>query len=229
VKQQYFGDVNDFVKYALLRSLALRGIDLTVCWMLTAADGRTDGRRIDYLGHPERFRQLCPPVFDLLEAAVAANKRDVAAIEQSGLLPGARYHTAWLEDSVSERTQYFEDLYREVPERGIVFFDPDNGVAVPSIRKGAKGSSRYLYVDELRRAIGEQRSAVVYQHFPRVARVPFAHALLDRLADHTGLRGFVMATSSVALVCLPQDHEGSMLPAAREIEALAAGFIWILA
>ena len=39
VKDQYFGDVNDFRKYGLLRVLA--GSDrlrLGVCWMLTARD-----------------------------------------------------------------------------------------------------------------------------------------------------------------------------------------------
>ena len=47
MKDQYFGDVNDFRKYGLLRLLTLQdGLRLGVCWMLTAPDGRPDGRRL---------------------------------------------------------------------------------------------------------------------------------------------------------------------------------------
>ena len=55
VKDQYFGDVNDFRKYGLLRVLA--GSDrlrLGVCWMLTAPDGRTNGEFLAYLGQPKK-------------------------------------------------------------------------------------------------------------------------------------------------------------------------------
>jgi hypothetical protein len=45
MKNQYFGDVNDYRKYGLLRSLTAGGrITTTVCWMLTPDDGRPDGR-----------------------------------------------------------------------------------------------------------------------------------------------------------------------------------------
>jgi hypothetical protein len=44
MKNQYFGDINDYRKYGLLRGLSNRGeIRTAVCWMLTTDDGRGDG------------------------------------------------------------------------------------------------------------------------------------------------------------------------------------------
>jgi hypothetical protein len=58
VKNQYFGDVNDYRKYGLLRTLSGNGqYRIGVCWMLTADDGRTDGRFTGYLAVQQRWRQ----------------------------------------------------------------------------------------------------------------------------------------------------------------------------
>jgi hypothetical protein len=44
MKDQYFGDINDFRKYGLLRLLCVSDrLRLGVCWMLTDTDSRTDG------------------------------------------------------------------------------------------------------------------------------------------------------------------------------------------
>jgi hypothetical protein len=53
VKNQYFGDINDYRKYGLLRVLTNGGeIRTAICWMLTADDGRGDGGFIDCLEQP---------------------------------------------------------------------------------------------------------------------------------------------------------------------------------
>lgn len=44
MKGQYFGDINDYRKYGLLRALQSSGEgSLLVAWMLTPDDGRPDG------------------------------------------------------------------------------------------------------------------------------------------------------------------------------------------
>jgi hypothetical protein len=50
VKHQYFGDINDYRKYGLLRTLC-RGLDLDllIAWMLTPGEDTTDGRFTSYL------------------------------------------------------------------------------------------------------------------------------------------------------------------------------------
>ena len=45
MKNQYFGDINDYRKYGLIRILSNSGIIRTgICWMLTPDDTRTDGK-----------------------------------------------------------------------------------------------------------------------------------------------------------------------------------------
>jgi hypothetical protein len=41
VRNQYFGDINDYRKYGLIRALTNHGeLRTTVCWMLTPDDGK---------------------------------------------------------------------------------------------------------------------------------------------------------------------------------------------
>ena len=68
MKDQYFGDVNDFRKYALLRSLVIPdGLRLGVCWMLTESDGKPDGNFLAYLFKPKTYRNIDPELFDWLK------------------------------------------------------------------------------------------------------------------------------------------------------------------
>jgi hypothetical protein len=50
MKDQYFGDINDYRKYGLLRSIAsAAGFRMLVAWMLTHDDGSNDGQFVFYL------------------------------------------------------------------------------------------------------------------------------------------------------------------------------------
>ena len=49
MKNQYFGDVGDYGKYAMLRYLANDGIKIAVNWYLTPDDGSNDGKFTTYL------------------------------------------------------------------------------------------------------------------------------------------------------------------------------------
>ena len=47
MKNQYFGDKPDYVKYGLLRCLGNGGeTSIAVCWMLTPGDGSRQGNRL---------------------------------------------------------------------------------------------------------------------------------------------------------------------------------------
>ena len=53
MKNQYFGDINDYQKYGLLRTISRdTGLRLAVCWMLTPDDGRSDGKKTGYVDRP---------------------------------------------------------------------------------------------------------------------------------------------------------------------------------
>ena len=55
MKNQYFGDINDYRKYGLMRVLAQRSsLALGICWLITEDDEHGDGELRAYLSNPSR-------------------------------------------------------------------------------------------------------------------------------------------------------------------------------
>ncbi|MFH1144760.1 MAG: hypothetical protein V1774_09480 [Candidatus Eisenbacteria bacterium] len=205
MKNQYVGDINDFCKYGLLRGLA-RGSFATVCWMLTPDDGGDDGRRTGYLAEPAAWRWRDPQLFDLLHTlARNPSRRRVQAIERAGILPRARFHSAILEPAPADREVYFATLWKAARGSRLLFFDPDNGIEIPSCPYGRRGSQRYLYITELAAAYARGFSILVYQHFPRVARLPYVRKICATLHARMGVRPlYSFSTPQVVFFLLAQ-------------------------
>jgi len=211
MKDQYFGDVNDFRKYGLLLRLSGGGVLCTgVCWMLTPPDGRTDGSALGYLSQPGEFRHLAPNLFDMLHGAVLIDKdRRVARLEGASLLPNALFYSPYVPDDREGRIAYFRDAAVKLGPADWVFFDPDNGIEVPSKSVGRKGSSKFLYWHEVLATYQAGQSALIYQHFPRRDRGPYIEGLAQALRERTGARTVVsFRTSRVVFLLVSQDrHE----------------------
>jgi hypothetical protein len=184
MKEQYFGDVSDYRKYGLLRCLGESGLRVGVVWMLTSGDTRPDGGRTQYLQQPEKWRKFDPDLYAFLASCVAGpGGRSVRRFESSGLLPGGRYFSAVLTDSATARDEYFRQALDAVTECDAAFFDADNGLEVSSVRRGARGSSRYLYWQEVAAAWARGVSLVIFQHFNRERRSAFIERLCARLRN----------------------------------------------
>jgi hypothetical protein len=199
MKNQYVGDVNDYLKYAYLRALqrARRG-SLLVCWMLTPPDKRRDGNKLGYLDQSVRFRPVDPELFDGLQTLVQEGRRSVVDVQELRLLRRASFHSDYLRDDLEPRSAYFERLVSRVKPGALVFFDPDNGLEIASRRKGRRDSAKYLYWDEMVATVSPAVSAVIYQHCPRENRRSFSQrmvgAVQERLLTH---RVFALCSSHV--------------------------------
>lgn len=182
MKDQYVGDINDYRKYALLRALSAGGANrIGVCWMMTPDDGGMDGGKLAYLQQPARHRNIDPELFDILaHASSAPDRRRLATIEASGVIPGALYHNDLLPDEVTGRHAFMGRCVDKFHDVDMIFFDPDNGLEV-SLAKGRKNSSKYLYLDEVSDVYAAGKSLLIYQHFPRVERSAFVRQCTDRL------------------------------------------------
>jgi hypothetical protein len=183
MKEQYVGDISDYRKYALLRALAgPGGLKPRVCWMLTPPDQRADGNKVQYLKRPEKWRGYDSPLFDLLKSVVDDQPSErLREIEQSGIVPGAGYFNDILPDDLTGRRRYFIDAAKKLSVAALVFFDPDNGLEVPSNPKGRKGPSKYLYFDEVAGTYSAGHSVLIYQHFAREERDAYVARLGERL------------------------------------------------
>lgn len=188
MKNQYFGDIGDYKKYSFLRSFAAHGQSrILVCWMLTENDMRTDGRHIQYLSQPQKWRQYDSHVFDLLERLVIqVGQRDVTGVEQHDLIPGSVFFSDVLADNRTSRQRYFAKVSQLTGTVDLVFFDPDNGMEVKSTPYGTRNSSKYLYWDELISTYAAGVSVLVYQHYQRVKREVFVSNLATEFLQRTG-------------------------------------------
>ena len=207
LKNQYFGDINDYRKYGLLRILTGREeIKTAVCWMLTPDDKRGDGGFIDYLKGPDRWRKHDPDLFDHLQDLVHGPKvRDVRGAETSAVLPSSRFAPGVLPDGAMGRVRYFDAFMEVATGCGLVFFDPDNGIEIKSKPYGHKDSSKYLYWHEIERFWNAGHSLLIYQHFPRVKRDPFIEGKARQFMDETGALEIVsFRTSHVVFFLVPQ-------------------------
>jgi hypothetical protein len=188
MKNQYFGDINDYRKYGLLRALQSNGAgSLLVAWMLTPDDGGRDGGLRSYLKAPDSWAKYDPGLFaGLADLLRGAPQSSVSLIERSELLPRASYHSAPVPDVCRERDAWRNDLLRIASGVDLVFLDPDNGIEVPSRPVGRKGSSKYVTWNEVQALWDTGCSLLIYQHFRREARDAFARRLVSELGEHIG-------------------------------------------
>ena len=135
--------------------------------------------------------------------------------QEWALIPNVSYFETILRDSVAERDAYFDAAWEALGLCDLVFFDPDNGIEVDSVRRGRKGSAKYVYWRELQETYTRGHSLLIYQHFPHVNHERFVPFIATRLAEELGsphVTGF--RTPQVAFLLVQQPHHVDALAAA---------------
>jgi len=196
MRDSYVGDIGDFAKYGLLRTLA-RGRRLGVAWYMPTDSEparSNDGRHTDYLDRPAEWRRLDPELFDGLGKLVRDGRRTVAAVQRSGLLGNAAFADEPLDvsrvpssDRGRWRREWFERIGARLADCDLVFADPDNGLYPDDgFRYGRKESSKRIPPSEAL-ALADGRPAVIYHHNTRAKGGHFREikAWMDRLPAGT--------------------------------------------
>jgi len=169
MRDQYAGDISDYLKFSFLRSALPKESRLGVAWyFLPGHDGRADGRHEEYL-QQQAWRGLDPDLFDLLGRR---SHRSVAELEKIGVLPRSTLFHRVPVPGRRERVSWHEDMIRSLALCDVVFADPDNGVSRPGVV-----SRKSAVVDEVRDLCKEGRTAFL---------IRFPHRLTshdDQLAD----------------------------------------------
>ncbi len=210
MKDQYFGDINDYRKYGLLRSIIEASkLRVLVVWMLTPDDGGTDGKFVSYLDQPKKWSKYDPQLFQEIRDILASEQqRQVNLIESTGLLPEAEYFSDRVPDSASDRNMWLMALAARSQRCELVFLDPDNGFEVKSRPYGRKKSSKFVYWREINALWLSGKSLLIYQHFIRENRFNFIQRMLGELRNVTP-GSFVEAFSTphvVFLMALQPSH-----------------------
>ena len=187
MKNQYVGDINDYRKYGMIRSIIkVTDLHFLIAWMLTLDDRSSDGKHIGYLDHPIKWRKFDSDLFDGLESLLKGGyRRDISLIQNANLLPHAQFFPQLVPESKPERNIWTHNLIDATANSDIVFLDPDNGLEVKSTRYGTKKSSKYLYWREVDQLWSNAKSLLFYQHFPRIKRDIFIPKKIIEIEAHT--------------------------------------------
>jgi len=222
MKNQYFGDINDYRKYGLLRAIASASNFRTmVAWMLTQDDGGTDGNFISYLEHPTKWAHHDPPLYNELRRLLKGkNQRNIGLIETSGLITNTDFFSAYVPEAASLRNDWFQSLISMSKGKDLIFLDPDNGLEVKSRPYGRKHSSKFLYWREVESLWRNNNSLLIYQHFIRENRHNYTQRMLNALSDST--RGSLVEAFStpnvVFLMALQPEHQHLHKPIAETVQ-----------
>jgi hypothetical protein len=192
MQNRYVGDVGDFAKYALLRSIVFGdALRVGVVWCLYQDEiHNSDGRHIGYLDRAE-YRDLDPELHDCLSKIVRSRRRSVWKISRAGALGES---TIFFERPISISRHIKSDTKRRELLRAewlsraleatldcdVVFFDPDNGLEIPSVPKTRPKAGKYIFLDELREFWNRGQSLIVYHHLNRTASAKDQTGLLKR-------------------------------------------------
>jgi len=210
MKDQYFGDISDYRKYGLLRSINhATNLHFLIAWLLTPDDGSSDGKFTSYLSEEEQWAKYDSSLFFCIQDLLSGNRqRKVRLIENSPILGNTKYYSEYVPDRAAERRAWFRELSTQVQSCDFIFLDPDNGMEVKSKPYGRKSSSKYLYWKEVESLWNQGKSLLIYQHFIREKRTVFIQRMLCKLAEHNenSLVGAFSTQYVVFLMALQPRH-----------------------
>lgn len=212
MKNQYFGDINDYKKFGLLRSInSACSLNTLIAWMLTPDDGSTDGKFTEYLSESDKWEKYDTALYQELVKLLKENGiRKVSLIENSPVLSHSQYYSSHVPDNANERNAWFANLLVQSKNSDLVFLDPDNGLEIKSISYGRNKSSKFLYWKEVAALWAAGKSVLIYQHFIREKREVFIQRMLDALSQETeGSVVEAFSTSNVVFLMAlqPLHHE----------------------
>ena len=165
------------MKYGLLRAL-VKGYRLGVAWYLFPDESHNaDGKHIEYLKEPGRWRHRDPELFDTLKRIVGESRRNVSDIEASGILGAARFSSEVLDHSertsahykqrCAWRLDWFKRVQGALKDCDVIFADPDNGLCEDDkFRPGKIKNWKRLPLREAK-ALAEGRTTIIYHHNAR--------------------------------------------------------------
>lgn len=234
MKHQYFGDVNDYRKYGLLRMLAMGGAQkIGISWMLTPNDQRSDGNKTRYLDDADSWSVFDPKLFALIHCKLygkgnAHAARSIVHIDDT-VIPKASFWAEPVPDDEEARKQHFAGMWAFFQKEKVelLFFDPDNGLAPNGNAelgnqrpKRSVDSRKHLFRGELQESIERGFSTLFYQHFNRTPRLPFVERAEQEIAQLSPCgRSFSFWTPHVVFFLAPaKAHLGCLEKAIAKIQ-----------
>ena len=181
MKDQYAGDISDYIKFSLLRAFMGGEGGLGVAWFHTDGhDNTTDGGHIEYLDD-DSMEALDPHVFALLRNMILdEGQRRIATMELMSFWPdGSLFHNIPVPTKNVERSRWFEGVEEQMSAAAVVFVDPDTG-----IKASRPYSRKHIDTNELMSLAKSKRPVICIQFPWRVPKSEQIHSVLDAYRDY---------------------------------------------
>lgn len=223
MQDNYVGDIGDYGKYGLLRTLTDTGLTLAVNWYrvipktvsaiqepanVPIRRKQDDGKYTDYLNRPDEYRQYDPELFDCLEKLVKGN-RCLEALQASGILQAQFFLD---ELTVKDRLPWHNKALNQTASADVVFLDPDNGLETETMHCRGTATEKHVTWQEAKTYYDRGQSVILYQHRPQmmkkevcIHRVMYFQQSFLR-ADHTLLLEYPRFTNRYYFLFFHQKH-----------------------
>ncbi|MFN9606450.1 MAG: hypothetical protein ACK6A7_23835 [Planctomycetota bacterium] len=188
MRDQYAGDISDYLKFAFLRAVAGGYEKLGMAWYyLPGHDGRPDGQHREYLEQPV-WAALDDPLHLALQNLP---QRTVASLESLKIWPKATsFHRAPV--GAPTRPEWVESMVADLDESDLIFLDPDNGLG--------QHRNKHAHVADLM-ALQRPRRAMAIIKFPgrNMSHAMQISSLHQQLFD-AGFREPITLSTCVSIV-----------------------------
>ena len=174
MQNRYVADIGDYVKLAILRTLA-PGRSLGVVWWLFPNESRNaDGRHREYLKKPNEWKDFDRELFDALLKIEEEKQRDVHVLEKAANIPDAVFVSDLIpcdarpfSQRPEARNQWLEGVKAKLKDCDLVFLDPDNGIASERLKLTWRRAGKSVKIEEMKALQENNRAMVVYHHQTR--------------------------------------------------------------
>ncbi len=171
MQNRYAGDVGDFGKLGLLRSIEKAGIKIGVNWYLVEDESHNqDGKHIGYL-KDKKYLGCDDELLESLRRMLQKENRSIEQLEQYGLLNTKQYfHEIIQKPRVSgyeKRKMWHRNGLSALEGCDLVFLDPDNGLLPKSVRVHSDKSVKYVLSEEIIDYYQAGHSVMFYNHRTR--------------------------------------------------------------
>jgi len=156
MKNRFYGDVNDYIKYGILDILANRYNAIGINWYLTDDQHRNQkhGNIMRHIDDEKKWKGHNPRIFALLKQRITNQQRNIMYCRQDNVF-NFKYEfreqlpdNAFQNDYETLRDEWHARAIGHLNKCDLVFFDPDIGV-INQLSKGVIKNSEYCLVREI--------------------------------------------------------------------------------
>jgi hypothetical protein len=152
MKEQYFGDIKDFYKFFFLKNI-IHEYKLGINWCLTSKDKSNEGND-KVINYPE-LENEDKNLYKILAEGKFSN------IEIKYFNHNTKYYTEEHKEFHKEYI-YEKAAFSELKNQDVIFFDPDNGIEMPS--KSLSERYKYISYRTISKYWNINRTLIIFQY-----------------------------------------------------------------